>query len=35
MNEFLKASHKDVRAFRTSKARLFDPASNLTDILAR
>ena len=33
--ENLEASHKDVRAYRISKARLFNPASNVTDIMAR
>ena len=33
--ENLEASHKDVRAYRVSKARLFNSASNLTDIMAR
>ena len=33
--ENLEGSHKDTRALRLLKARLFDPAANLTDILTR
>ena len=33
--ENLEGAHKDARFYRISKARLFDPAANLRDILAR